>query len=92
MLCACAHGPDAKERIVPAIQAYYKFHDIRLVHFGLLHKKPTVAHKPSVLATTGIIRSQDSSPLNEDWIEGIKRVCEWCRDFAASSFDAMQCR
>ena len=24
--------------------------DIRLVHFGLLHKKPTEAHKPSVLA------------------------------------------
>ena len=41
MLCACAHGPDIKERIAPAIQAYYKFHDTRLVHFGLLHKKPT---------------------------------------------------
>ena len=43
MLCACAHGPDIKERIAPAIQAYYKFHDTRLVHFGLLHKKPTEA-------------------------------------------------
>ena len=40
---------DIKERIAPAIQAYYKFHDIRLVHFGLLHKKPTEAHRPSVL-------------------------------------------
>ena len=87
MLCACAHGPDIKERIAPAIQAYYKFHDIRLVHFGLLHKKPTEAHRrPSVLVTTGILRPQDSPPLNGDWIEGIERVCEWRRDFAATSY------
>ena len=91
MLCACAHGPDIKERIAPAIQAYYKFHDTRLVHFGLLHKKPTEAHKPSVLVTTGILRPQDSPPLNGDWIEGIERVCEWRRDFAAASFDATKC-
>ena len=75
MLCACAHGPDIKERIAPAIQAYYKLHDIRLVHFGLLHKKPTEAHRPSVLVTTGILRPQDSPPLNGDWIEGIECVC-----------------
>ena len=39
MLCACAHGPDIKKRIAPAIQAYYKFHGIRLVgadRMGLL--------------------------------------------------------
>ena len=40
---------DIKGRIVPASQAYYKLHDIRLVHFGLPHKKPTEAHRPSVL-------------------------------------------
>ena len=75
---------DIKERIAPASQAYYKLHDIRLVHFGLLHKKPTEAHIHSVLVTTGILRPQDSPPLNGDWIEGIERVCEWRRDFAAT--------
>ena len=52
----------------------------------LLHKKPTEAHRPSVLVTTGILRPQDSPPLNGDWIEGIERVCEWRRDFAATSY------
>ena len=55
---------DIKERIAPAIQAYYKFHDIRRVHFGLLHKKPTEAHRLSVRVTTEILRPQDSPPLN----------------------------
>ena len=77
---------DTKERIAPAIQAYYTLHDIRLVHFGLLHKKPTEAHRPSVLVTTGILRPQDPPPLNGDWTEGMERLCEWCRDFAATSY------
>ena len=72
--------------MVPAIHAFHKFHDIRLVHFGLLHKKLTEAHIPSVLVTTGILRPQDSPPLNGDWIEGIERVCRWRRDFAATPY------
>ena len=50
----------------------------------LLHKKPTVAHRPSVLVATETLRPQDSHPLNGDWTEGMERVCEWRRDFAAA--------
>ena len=69
----------------PASQACCKPNDIWLVQFGLLHKKPTVAHRPCVLVATGILRPRDSPSLNGDWIEGIERMCEWRRHVSCST-------
>ena len=69
MLCACAHGPDTKDRVAPAIKAYYKFH-----HKALENERTKLLNKSRNIGPCLPPRKQGAPVLNriprrddDDW-------------------------